>query len=49
MKAFTNSKEREAGEWKSLFGKADARFKFLGITTPEGARDSIIQAVWLHL
>ncbi|PVH96057.1 S-adenosyl-L-methionine-dependent methyltransferase [Periconia macrospinosa] len=46
MKVFTNAKECEAGDWHALFEKADSRFRFLGITTPPSARDSIIQAEW---
>ncbi len=47
MKAFSNARERDAETWISLFVQADARFKFLGITVPQGARMAIIQAEWM--
>jgi hypothetical protein len=46
MKSFQNAREREAGDWKTLFDQADPRFRFLGVHTPPRARDSIIEAEW---
>lgn len=31
---YQNGKEREAGEWKKLYQKADTRFDFVGISAP---------------
>lgn len=46
MKAFNNARERDVETWVTLFTMADPRFKFLGITVPQGARMAIIQAEW---
>lgn len=45
MKAFNDTRERELETWVTLFTMADL-FKFLGITVPQGARLTIIQAEW---
>ena len=36
MMTIQNSQERDQDEWISLCGRADERFKFLGITNPGG-------------
>ena len=41
-----NAKERDLDEWRSLFAHADTRFKFKGITQPEGSDLALIEAVW---
>ncbi|KAI1074870.1 S-adenosyl-L-methionine-dependent methyltransferase [Whalleya microplaca] len=46
MKAFNNARERDVETWMNLFMTADPRFKFLGITIPQGARMAVIQAEW---
>ncbi|KAM7202700.1 S-adenosyl-L-methionine-dependent methyltransferase [Rhypophila sp. PSN 637] len=47
MKAFNNARERDAEDWVRLFARADVRFRFVGITVPQGARMAIIQAEWV--
>ncbi len=46
MKAFNNARERDGESWVMLFAAADPRFRFSGITVPQGARMAIIQAEW---
>ena len=46
MLMLLNAQEREEVQWKSLFERADARFKYLGARKPRGALLSIIEAVW---
>jgi hypothetical protein len=46
MQELCNAKERDAGEWKSLFGQVDPRFKLVGIKQPAGSRLAIIETVW---
>ncbi|KAI0197959.1 S-adenosyl-L-methionine-dependent methyltransferase [Astrocystis sublimbata] len=46
MKCFTNGKERDREGWVSLFTKADARFKFLGVAIPPGSKEALIKAEW---
>ncbi|PVH96578.1 S-adenosyl-L-methionine-dependent methyltransferase [Periconia macrospinosa] len=46
MKCFTNARERDYDGWASLFEKADARFRFLGVRTPLGSKASFIEAEW---
>lgn len=46
MMVAMNAKEREEGDWESLFIKADPRFKFLGVKRPAGSRMCIIEAEW---
>lgn len=41
-----NAKERDLGEWKALFEKADSRFVFRGVEQPPGSSLSIIEATW---
>jgi hypothetical protein len=41
-----NAKERDLGEWKSLFEHADPRFIFKGIKQPLGSRLAILEAMW---
>jgi hypothetical protein len=41
-----NAQEREEEEWKRLFGRADARFRYLGSRKPREALLSIIEAMW---
>ncbi|PYI05539.1 O-methyltransferase [Aspergillus sclerotiicarbonarius CBS 121057] len=47
MKAFNNARERDVETWEGLFAEADARFRFLGVTVPAGARMAIIEAEWM--
>ena len=46
MKSFTNAKERDAAQWANLLGKADPRFKFLGVRVPKGSKCATIEAEW---
>ncbi|KAI0478579.1 S-adenosyl-L-methionine-dependent methyltransferase [Xylariaceae sp. FL0804] len=46
MKCFNNGKERDAEDWASLFAKADARFRFLGIRMLPGSKEALIEAEW---
>lgn len=46
MSSIQNARERELGDWKDLFKKADGRFKFKGIISPPGSNHSLIVAVW---
>jgi hypothetical protein len=41
-----NAKERDLGEWKALFEKADSRFVFRGVEQPPGSSLSIIEVTW---
>ena len=36
MLEILNAREREEAEWRESFRLADTRFKFLGVTRPEG-------------
>jgi hypothetical protein len=46
MLQLLNAKERDDDDWLELFKMADPRFKYLGHTTPNGSRMSIMTAVW---
>jgi hypothetical protein len=46
MMVAMNAKEREEGDWETLFEKADPRFKYLGAKRPEGSRMWLIEAEW---
>lgn len=46
MLEICNARERDLDEWKSLFVQADARFKFKGVTQPEGSTLALIEASW---
>ncbi|KAJ4385388.1 hypothetical protein N0V93_009815 [Gnomoniopsis smithogilvyi] len=46
MSSIQNARERELGDWKDLFKKADGRFKFEGVTSPPGSNHSLLVAVW---
>ena len=46
MLMLLNAQEREEEEWKSLFERADKRFRYLGSRKPYRAVLSIIEAVW---
>ncbi|TVY82896.1 O-methyltransferase aurJ [Lachnellula suecica] len=46
MKGIQNAKERDADDWEQLFEFADSRFKFQGITKPNGSTLSIVNASW---
>ncbi|KAF7536560.1 hypothetical protein G7054_g4417 [Neopestalotiopsis clavispora] len=46
MKCFTNGKERDVEGWATLFAKADASFKFLGVRMPPGSKEALIEAEW---
>jgi hypothetical protein len=41
-----NAKEREEDDWRSLFERADPRFRYLGARKPERSQMWIIEAVW---
>jgi len=41
-----NAREREEQDWKSLFEKADSRFKYLGARKPGTSQMWLIEAVW---
>jgi hypothetical protein len=41
-----NSRERERGDWETLFREADPRFKFLGVEQPRGSKLALIEARW---
>lgn len=41
-----NARERDEEDWKALFEKADARFRYLGASRPAGSMMSIMEAVW---
>ena len=46
MQSMFDAKEREIEQWRKLFADADSRFRFIGVTQPEGSRLSIIELVW---
>lgn len=46
MSTIQNARERELEDWKELFSKADARFRFEGLTSPPGSNHSLLVAVW---
>ncbi|KAI9732978.1 MAG: hypothetical protein M1818_007411 [Claussenomyces sp. TS43310] len=46
MLTLLNAQERSAAEFETLFRRADARFRFVGVTRPKGCRMSIVEAVW---
>ena len=46
MLQLLNSYQRDAEEWQALFRAADRRWKFIGITQPQGAAQSLIEAAW---
>ena len=46
MKAFTNAKERDEGEWRALFAQADACFQFQPVIQPASFAYAIIEAIW---
>jgi hypothetical protein len=46
MMAAMNAREREQGDFASLFPAASPNFKFLGARKPENSRMWIIEAVW---
>ena len=46
MLTLLNAQERTEGEFRALFGMADARFGFRGVVRPKGCRMSIVEAVW---
>ena len=43
-----NSHQRGAEQWADLFEKAHKDFKFLGISKPQRAALSIIEAEWMR-
>ncbi|MCJ1392016.1 hypothetical protein MMC18_004883 [Xylographa bjoerkii] len=47
-KSFSNAKERDTGEWSTIFAKADPDSKFLGVELRmlPGSRTAIIQVEW---
>ncbi|KAH7091604.1 putative O-methyltransferase [Paraphoma chrysanthemicola] len=46
MLQIANAREREMGEWKELFGKADKRFRFVGARSLEGSKLTMLEVVW---
>jgi hypothetical protein len=53
MKLYYNARDREAGEWPTLFEEADSRYKFIGVRdypresgSNVGSRLATIEAVW---
>lgn len=46
MLAVHNSKERDADDWAALFKAADPGFDLVGIVSPPGFRQSVIEVVW---
>lgn len=46
MLTLLNAQERSEDEFRQLFAKVDARFRFLGVTRPAGCRMSIVEAIW---
>lgn len=46
MLELQNSKEREVDDWKSLFERADKRFRFVGVRMPFGSKLSFIEVKW---
>lgn len=46
MLQLLNSYLRDADEWKELFERADARYKYLGHQRMPGAVQSIVEATW---
>ncbi|KAL8705272.1 MAG: hypothetical protein Q9201_001603 [Fulgogasparrea decipioides] len=46
MKAFNNARERDPEVWKSLFEKADGRFRLVDINIPKESNMAIILAEW---
>ena len=46
MLTLLNAQERTEGEFRELFKNVDPRFRFLGVTRPEGCRMSIVEVVW---
>ncbi|KAH8696533.1 putative O-methyltransferase [Talaromyces proteolyticus] len=41
-----NAKERDLGEWESLFEQAHPKFVFKGMRQPPGSRLAILEATW---
>jgi hypothetical protein len=46
MKTFSNAMERDVGQWKSLFQRADERFNVDIVTRPPRSKMHIIVASW---
>jgi len=46
MLSCMSGREREVDDWKTLFKKADERYKFLGASTSVGSRLWLIEAEW---
>ena len=46
MNTYFNAWERDAEEWRELFKRADPRFKFIGITQPQGSALVLVEAQW---
>ena len=46
MLTLLNAKERSEGDYKTLFGDVDGRFRFEGVRRGEGCRMSVVEAVW---
>ena len=46
MLSLSNSREREADDWNSLFEAADARFGKVRAWIPEGGKLDIVEAIW---
>ncbi|EON63934.1 hypothetical protein W97_03162 [Coniosporium apollinis CBS 100218] len=46
MLTTVNAREREVDDWRSLFYRADPRFRFLGASKPKESKMWAIEAVW---
>ncbi|KAF2236496.1 putative O-methyltransferase [Viridothelium virens] len=46
MLTLFNSQERDEEEWIDLFRRTDQRFRFVGMSTPEGANLSTLEFEW---
>ncbi|KAF2272524.1 sterigmatocystin 8-O-methyltransferase [Westerdykella ornata] len=46
MNVLFNAWERDVDEWKELFRRADGRFRFIGVTQPQGSALALIEARW---
>ncbi|KAK0631026.1 O-methyltransferase-domain-containing protein [Bombardia bombarda] len=46
MSTIQNASEREEGEWRALFEKADRRFGFVGVEMPKGSGLGLVVVRW---
>ncbi len=47
MLEMLNAKEREKGDWETLFNEADPGFRILSIKQPPAAKLGIVEAEWV--